>query len=93
MTEFHFSVFAPNGGQIVNSSKLDFRCFFENSPGVVDLLVVLVELGEGDPQLVQLADGLQRIDGLKGLRKGIDTLSRFFLITKINKENSMFCAL
>jgi hypothetical protein len=40
------------------------KCFITLRPGVVDLLVGLVKLGKVDPQKLELADGLLRVDGL-----------------------------
>ena len=48
--------------------------FLEDDPRVLDLLVVLVELSEVDPEAGELAHGLLRVDGLHGLGEGVDDL-------------------
>ena len=80
LSQFHLGVFAPNRGQVVDGSKLHLGRLFEYRARVVDLFVVFVKLGEGDPQLVQFADRLHWIDGLERFGECVDALARLLFV-------------
>jgi hypothetical protein len=64
VSQLHLGPLAPDCRQVVDLHEGDVGGLFEDDPGVVDLLVGLVKLGEVDPQKLELADGLLRVDGL-----------------------------
>lgn len=58
VAQLHLSVLAPNAGQVIDILEGNSRRLFENDPGVLDAVVLLVEPGKASPQGEGLSDSL-----------------------------------
>ena len=77
MTQLHLNPFTPDAPQLINLQVRNMRSFLKYNPGIIDLLVRLVELGKIDPQGEELAHGLLGVNGLHRLGVGVDDLPGF----------------
>ena len=77
MTQFHLNPFTPDAPQLINLQVRNMRSFLKYNPGIIDLLVRLVELSKVDPKGEELAYGLLGVNSLHRLGVGVDDLPGF----------------
>mmetsp|Transcript_50121 Transcript_50121/g.145341 ORF Transcript_50121/g.145341 Transcript_50121/m.145341 type:complete len:541 (+) Transcript_50121:926-2548(+) len=61
--QLHLHPLAPDGGEVVDGAEAHVRRLLEDDPRVLQVVVGLVELGEGRPERPEPALGLLRVHG------------------------------
>mmetsp|Transcript_19953 Transcript_19953/g.48588 ORF Transcript_19953/g.48588 Transcript_19953/m.48588 type:complete len:258 (+) Transcript_19953:1329-2102(+) len=67
--QLHLHILAPDGRQVVHGFELHLYCLLEDPPGVLQVVMLFVEPGEGNPEGGELPDGFLGVHGHDCLRE------------------------